>query len=59
MTPTEEARATSAQQYWHARPQENKHERLFWGGRNGPEYMLFMLRVIMLVCAVSVAILPG
>lgn len=35
----------------------NKHELLFWGGRNGPAYALFALRAIMLMAAVSCAVI--
>jgi len=35
----------------------NKHEMLFWGAAEGPHLIVFFLRVIMLTCAVSCALL--
>jgi hypothetical protein len=35
----------------------NKHELLFWGGREGPGYVLFTLRSVMLMGSVSAAVI--
>jgi len=35
----------------------NKHELLFWGGRDGPSYCLFTLRALMLMSSVSTAVI--
>jgi len=41
------------------RPLEHcsKHEQLFWRGRDGPKFLLFLMRILMLLSAVSIALI--
>ncbi|KAL1510146.1 hypothetical protein AB1Y20_006478 [Prymnesium parvum] len=35
----------------------SKHEQLFWRGRNGPQFLIFLIRVLMILSSISVAVL--
>lgn len=40
-----------------AKPKASKHEQLFWMGRKGPALLVFLMRILMLLSAVSVAVI--
>jgi len=50
------AEATAPYEELKPRPDASKHEQLFWRGRKGPGFLLFLMRILMLLSAVSVAI---
>ena len=35
---------------------KSKHDRLFWFGRNGPKFLVWLMRTLMLICAVITGI---